>query len=388
VSVQPPPHVVEIASRLIRFDTSNPPGNEAQCVQYIRQLVDAAGLETTVVWRDPDRPNLIARLRGRGEQAPLLVHGHVDVVPAGAEGWERDPFGGQVVDGELWGRGAVDMKGGLAMMIGALLRLSASGLRPPGDVVFAALSDEEGGSEYGARYMVERHPELFAGIRYAIGEFGGIARPAGGRNLYLVPLAEKQWCTLRARFRGPGGHGALPSRGGAMARAARAIASLDGVRLPHHLCGISATMIDAYAGALPAGRADRLLALKDPLQADRVLDEAAGAYALFDAAVHNTITPTVLRGGTRVDAVPEMVELELDGRVLPGQRPETLIAELRGVCGEDLEVDLTHVDRPPAEHVDTGLLGAIEDALRALDRGRRSCRCSTPASRMAGSSQS
>ena len=370
MSVTSSPRVVEIARRLIRFDTTNPPGKERACIEYIRELLEDAGLETTIRARDPDRPNLIARLRGHGEQPPLLLHGHVDVVPVSEpEAWLHDPFDGEIVDGELWGRGAVDMKGGLAMMLCALLRLSESNTRPPGDVVLAALSDEEGGSEYGARFLVEKHAELFAGIRYAIGEFGGIARPSNAGNVYLVPVAEKQWCSLSVRLHGSGGHGSLPTRGGALASLAQLLTTLDHTRLPFHLPAISAGMIDGYAEALPAARREAFLGLKEPERAGQILDGAGGALALFDAALHNTVTPTVLRAGERVDAVPDTVELELDARVLPNQTPDTLLNELQAICGDELTIDVTRVDEPPTDRVDTGLLAALARTLGEVDPG-------------------
>jgi acetylornithine deacetylase/succinyl-diaminopimelate desuccinylase-like protein len=252
-------------------------------------------------------------------------------------------------------------------MLTALLRLSESDALPPGDIVLAALSDEEGGSEYGARFLVEKHAELFAGIRYAIGEFGGIARPSNAGNVYLVPVAEKQWCTLRVHLRGSGGHGSLPTRGGALASLARLLTTLDQTRLPFHLPAISEDMIDAYAHALTPTRGDALRGLKDPERAGQILDDAGGALALFDAALHNTVTPTILRAGDRVDAVPDAVELELDARVLPDQTPDALLDELRAICGDELTIEVTRVDEPPTDRVDTGLLGALAPTLDEVD---------------------
>ena len=154
---------------LIRFDTTNPPGNEAACVTYIDHLLTEAGIETTRLARDPNRPNLIARLKGQGKAPPLLLYGHVDVVTTVGQQWTHPPFEAREVDGVIWGRGALDMKGGVAMMLAAVLRAKAEGLAPAGDVVLAILSDEECGGDYGAGYLVENHPEQFEGVRYALG---------------------------------------------------------------------------------------------------------------------------------------------------------------------------------------------------------------------------
>ncbi|MDH5636636.1 MAG: M20/M25/M40 family metallo-hydrolase, partial [Candidatus Bathyarchaeota archaeon] len=169
----------ELLQNLIRFDTTNPPGSEAECVAYINRLLTDAGFKTTLLAKDANRPNLIARLKGQGTAAPFLLYGHVDVVTTANQKWTHPPFEGKVEDGYIWGRGALDMKGGVAMMLAAFLRAKAENLNPAGDVVLAILSDEEGGGEYGAKYLVDNQAKQFEGIRYAIGEFGGFSTHFG-----------------------------------------------------------------------------------------------------------------------------------------------------------------------------------------------------------------
>src|SRR5258708_38184997 len=161
----------EILQKLLRFDTTNPPGNEGECITYIRSLLTNAGIKSTLLAHTKNRPNLIARLPGTGSAAPILLYGHVDVVTVENQKWRVPPFEGKMVDGFLWGRGALDMKGGVAMMLAAFLRAHAEGLSLPGDVVLAIVADEEAGGTEGARFLVEEHPGLFKGIHYAIGEF-------------------------------------------------------------------------------------------------------------------------------------------------------------------------------------------------------------------------
>src|SRR5690242_20685772 len=158
----------ELLQHLIRFDTTNPPGNERACIEYVDALLRAAGVETISLSRNPNRPNLIARLNGRGTSLPILLYGHVDVVTTANQRWTRGPFSGDLVDGWVWGRGAVDMKGGVAMMIAAFLRAKLEGLQPAGDVVLCIVSDEEHGADYGARFLVEQHADHFKGIKHAI----------------------------------------------------------------------------------------------------------------------------------------------------------------------------------------------------------------------------
>ena len=168
---------VGLLQDLIRFDTTNPPGNEKHCLAYIQGLLSESGCESLLLGRSPNRPNLIVRLDGRGQAPPLLLHGHVDVVPAQEQLWQHPPFDAEIAGGYLWGRGALDMKGGVAMMLTAFLRLKAEGIAPPGDVILALVSDEEAGGEFGTKYLVENHRDLFKDIRYAIGEFGGFTFP-------------------------------------------------------------------------------------------------------------------------------------------------------------------------------------------------------------------
>ncbi|HZA22186.1 MAG TPA: M20/M25/M40 family metallo-hydrolase, partial [Dehalococcoidia bacterium] len=163
----------ELLQNLIRFNTTNPPGNERPCIEYLNRLLTEAGFSTTILAKDPERPNLITRLAGQGKAPPLLLYGHVDVVTTERQTWQHPPFDGQLLDGYIWGRGALDMKGGIVMMLAAILRAREEGHLPAGDVVLAVVSDEEAGGYFGARYLVEEHSQLFHGICYAIGEFGG-----------------------------------------------------------------------------------------------------------------------------------------------------------------------------------------------------------------------
>ena len=169
------PGPVEMHQRLIRFDTTNPPGNERECVAYISNLLTEAGCDFTVVGSSPNRPNLVARLKGQGTAPPLLLYGHVDVVTTVDQTWQHPPFEGRLVDGYVWGRGALDMKSGIVMMLSAFLKAKTEGVHLPGDVILALVSDEEGGGDAGAKYLVENQAELFRGVRYAIGEFGGFS---------------------------------------------------------------------------------------------------------------------------------------------------------------------------------------------------------------------
>jgi acetylornithine deacetylase/succinyl-diaminopimelate desuccinylase-like protein len=355
----------ELLQRLIRFDTTNPPGNERPCIDWIAELVRAVGIEPQIVAKDPARPNLIARLPGAGTAPPFLMQGHIDVVPAEGD-WDHPPFSGDIADGYIWGRGALDMKGGVAMMTAAFLRAAVADAPPPGDVVLCVLSDEEARGDLGARFLVEEHPALFDGIRFAIGEFGGFTLELAGRRFYPMMVAEKQLCLVRATFRGPAGHGSLPVRGGAMAALGRFLDALDRRRLPVHVTPVVASMIEAVAAELPAVAAAPLRGLLRPRVADRVLDALGDRARIFDPLLHNTASATVVRGGHSANVIPGEVSVDLDCRLLPGFGPEDTFRELRSLAAVDMDLEVLRHDPGPPEP-DMTLFATLATVLRELD---------------------
>jgi acetylornithine deacetylase/succinyl-diaminopimelate desuccinylase-like protein len=357
---------VELLRQLIRFDTTNPPGNERECIEWIDGLLRDGGYETEMLAKDPGRPNLLARLEGRGEAPSLLLQGHVDVVPVEGQDWRHPPFEGKLVDGWVWGRGALDMKGGVAMMLAAFLRAKAEGLAPPGDILFLALSDEEAGGDYGARFLVEEHAGLFDGVRYALGEFGGFPLYVGRRRFYPVQVAEKQRCFMRAVVRGPGGHGALPMRGGAMAKLARFLGRLDRRRLPVHLTPVARGFLETMAASSPFPTGTILRGLLDPRLTDRTLALLGSKGRAFDPMLHNTVNATIVRGGEKINVIPTEVKVEMDGRLLPGYAPADMIAELRRLVGGDVEFEVISYDPGPTEP-DMGLFDTLSGILSEAD---------------------
>ncbi len=356
----------ELLQNLIRFDTTNPPGNEAQCVSYIDCLLTAAGFETTILAKDSNRPNLIARLKGQGTAPPLLLQGHVDVVTTANQDWTHPPFEGKLVDGYVWGRGALDMKGGVAMMLAAFLRAKAEDLAPAGDIVLTILSDEEAGGDYGANYLVENHSDQFEGIRYAIGEFGGFPLYIGGRKFYAIQVADKRFCWMKIILRGPGGHASSPVRGGIMARLARLLQSLDQHRLPVHVTPVAHQMLEAIAAVVPSPMSSAFQQLLDPALTDTVLDQLGPQGSMFDAVLHNTVNASVVRGGEKIDVIPGEITLKLDGRLLPGYTSDDMAAELRPIIGEDVELEVVRYD-PPTPEPDMGLFDTLAGILREAD---------------------
>lgn len=357
---------LELAARLIRIDTTNPPGNEAAAIEVIRETVESAGVHTTLLARDPSRPNLVARIPGTGVAPGILMQGHVDVVPVTGQRWSRDPFSGEVVDGYLWGRGAIDMKGGVAMMTNAFCRL-ASGPAPPGDVVLCVVSDEEAGGVDGARFLVEEHAELFAGIGYSIGEFGGFPLQMAGRRFYPIQIAERIGVRFELTFRGPGGHGSLPAPGGPMARLGRVLTRLDRRRLPVHVVPATRMMLQAMIDHTDGATSRILRTLLDPRSAGAALKLAGSKLGVLEPVLRNTVSPTIVSGGDKYNVIPSEITLTLDGRMLPGLEPEQMAAELADLVGEKCEISFETEGIPGGGEPDLGLFPLLADLLTEMD---------------------
>ena len=359
--------VTELLQELIRFDTTNPPGNETACIEFVRAQLEEAGCETRIYAKDPARPNLVSRLPG-GTAPPLLLQGHVDVVTTAGQAWTHPPFEAQLEDGYVWGRGALDMKAGVAMLVHAFLRARRENAALPGDLVLVVLSDEEAGGDHGARYLVEEQPELFAGMRYALGEFGGFTLHLGGKRFYPIQVAEKQICWLKATIRGPGGHGAMVNRGGTVARLGKVLTDLDRKRLPVHVTPVVREFVDRIAAELPRKEATVLRMLLKPRLADTALRLLGERGTSLEPMLRNTVNATIVRCGQKINVVPSEIELELDGRALPGFTPDELIAEVQELVGPDVELELVRHDPGPSEP-DLGLFDTLADVLRELDPG-------------------
>jgi acetylornithine deacetylase/succinyl-diaminopimelate desuccinylase-like protein len=334
---------VPLLQRLIRFQSVNPPGGEGPCVRYVADLLRDADVSVRLLAADPARPNLVARLPGRGVSPPLLLHAHADVVPAAGQDWAHPPFGGDLINGHVWGRGAIDMKGPLAMMISAMLRFRAEDTRPAGDVLLALSPDEETGSDVGAHYLVREHPELLTGVHNAIGEDGGAGFSSGGRRVHPIVVAEKRACWLRATLRGPGGHGSRQGHAAtAMAKLARMLVALSESRLPMHLTPAVDEMLAELASASPGPLAIRLQALRtDPAASVPydLLPEGDARY--LDSVLRNTVNATIVRTSDKINIVPSLITVDLDGRILPGGwAVDDYLTELRALIGDEPQLDV------------------------------------------------
>ena len=359
-------HPAELLQNLIRFDKTNPPGNERACIQYINGLLKDARIKTNILARISGRPNLIARLKGTGQAPPLLLYGHVDVVTTADQKWIHPPFEGGTIDGFVWGRSALDMKGGVAMLLAAFLKASAEKIPLPGDVLFATVADEEAGGEFGVRFLVDEHPDIFNGVRYAFGEFGGFNFSISGKRFYPIMVAEKQTCSIKATFTGPAGHGSLLIHGGTMAKLARELHLLDTHQLPVHITPAVRAMIESLAGNLAGLSRLVIRQLLNPSLTNTILKMLSDQVSLITPLLHNTVSPTMLQASDKVNVIPGEVNPGLIGRLAPGAKPEEMIRELHALLGEEVRIEVIQAILGPAAP-DLGLFDTLGGILRMLD---------------------
>lgn len=358
---------VDLLQRLVRLDTTNPPGNEEPAIELLRSVLDDAGIDCDAFILEPGRPNLIARIPGRGTAPPLLLQGHVDVVPVTDQTWTHPPFDAVVSEGFVWGRGTLDMKGPIVMMIDALVRTASDRTPPAGDVILAVLADEERLGTAGARFLVESHPELFTGVRYALGEFGAFPFVFDGTRFYPIQIAERVGVGFEITIEGPAGHGSTPVRGGAMAKLGRILRALDRRKLPVHLTPATRLMVEGIAEHTSGATRVALRRLLDERTAGVTLRALGDRMAMFGPMFRNTVSPTVVRGGEAHNVIPASISLSLDGRMLPGLSVSTFVAEVEHLVGDDGRVRVVTDGAHPAAELDMGLFETLSQSLRAHD---------------------
>jgi acetylornithine deacetylase/succinyl-diaminopimelate desuccinylase-like protein len=316
--------VTQLLQALIRLDTVNPPGNETQAAELLRDYLADSGVESELYARVPERANLVARLPGSGDGPSLLLLSHTDTVVADPAEWQLDPWSGELRDGEIWGRGALDMKGHGAANAVAIASLAREGFRPAGDLVFAACADEEVGDGFGLPWLCEEHPDAVR-TDYALNEGAGERMELFGRAFYLCSSAEKMSSPFRLRVHGRAGHASVPGiADNALVKAAPLIERLAAYRPEPQLGPETDAMIQAVAGQ-PLGAAEAL----------ELAREADGAVAeLLEPLLSLTLSPTIVSASERRNVIPHLCEVIVDCRLLPGQTQAEVEPVLRGVLGD------------------------------------------------------
>jgi acetylornithine deacetylase/succinyl-diaminopimelate desuccinylase-like protein len=361
--------VVDICRDLIRFDTTNTGDlatskGERAAAEYVAAQLAEVGLTPTVLESAPGRTSVVARFEGSDPQrGALLLHGHLDVVPADPAEWSVDPFGGEIKDGYLWGRGAVDMKDTDAMLLAVVRDWRRQGIRPPRDLVLAFTADEEAGGAYGARFLVDKHASLFDGCTEAVGEVGGFSVSVGNDvRLYLIQTAEKGIDWLRMEAKGRPGHGSMINDDNAVTALAEAVARVGRHKFPIQLTPTVRAFLEHIS---------ELLGIDvDPDDPELAIAKLGPIATLIGATIRDTANPTGLAAGYKHNVIPSRASATVDCRTLPG-RSEAFLAELRELVGD--EIDMAYVHHLPAVETtfDGPLVDAMAAALRAEDEGAR-----------------
>lgn len=321
---------------LLRINTTNPPGNETQAVEYIADVLRREGYDPHLIESSPGRGNVVARYQGTGELEPLLIYGHVDVVTADARRWRHGPFSGDMGDGCIWGRGALDMKGMVAQELMVMLLLQRSGIRLKRDVIFAATADEEAGGVAGMGYVVDHHPDLVR-AEYGLSEGGGTTMYIAGKPFYDVRTAEKGTCRFKLRVSGNPGHGSVPRPDTAVSKIAEAVVKLSSTPLPFRSTATFVTFFQLIARALGLPPVARQLNEQNLHRLLQIVPADMGHY--IRALTHDTAVPTGLRAGEKINVIPGEAEAWVDGRYLPGQTAEGFLEEVRQVIGPGYEIE-------------------------------------------------
>ncbi len=354
-----------IARDLIRFDTSNygegKAKGEREAAEYVEAKLAALGLAPQLFESEPRRTSVVARVPGRDPEKPALVlHGHLDVVPADARNWSVDPFAGEIRDGMLWGRGAVDMKNMDAMMLTALGDIIGAGSLPEREIVVAFFADEEAGGGLGASWLVDHHPNLFAGATEAISEVGGYSITVDGTRAYLLQTGEKSLIWVRLIARGVAAHGSRLIRDNAVTKLAEAIARIGRREWPLRLTDTTRELLAEIAGVLGV----------DPEQVspDELALATGSASGFITATLRTTANPTVLDAGYKHNVIPDHAEALVDIRTLPGEE-DAVLAEIQELVGDDIEIRVVHRDVGLEAPTSGPLVDAVRRTIEVHDPG-------------------
>ncbi len=367
--------IADMATRflrgLIRFDTTNPPGNELPAAEYIASILHQEGIEPVVLQSAPGRGNVLARLCGNGSARALLLMSHLDVVPADPHEWDRPPFSAEVADGYVWGRGAVDTKQLTAMQLATMLTLKKEDIPLKRDIVLAATADEEAGGVQGMGWLTQHHAEWFD-CEYALNEGGGFGLDVWGQRFYVCQTGEKGVCWMKLTAHGKPGHGSIPHSDNAVAKLSAALARLSQARLPQHRTTTVKRLVRSVAASQPFPVSWLLpLALHPTLEKPvlQYFEDQSELAAVLRATLHNTVSPTMLHAGHTINIIPGEATAALDGRLMPGQQPEDLLREIHPYIGDEIEVEVVGRSLGYESEPGSRLFDLVGDVLAQHDPG-------------------
>lgn len=353
--------VTDLLQRLIRVDTTNPPGNETAAAELLRDYLEANGIACELIARVPERANLVARIPG-GDGPSLLFLGHTDVVLADPAEWSVPPFSGELRDGMVWGRGALDMKSEVAANAVAIASLAREGFRPSGDLIFAATADEEAGDGFGLEWLCQAHPDAVR-CDFAINEGGGDRiELEDGRPIYAATVAEKMTAPFRLRVRGRSGHASMPRiADNALVNAVRLIERIAEYRPEPQLGPEVEAFLQVVLGEVfPAAEAVERVAALSPV-----------AAMVIEALLAPTFSPTVISASKKRNVIPALCAVEVDCRLLPGQHPEHVEPMIRAVLGGDVDYELEWIEARGGTRssLDTPLWRALDEWVAEAEPG-------------------
>jgi acetylornithine deacetylase/succinyl-diaminopimelate desuccinylase-like protein len=343
--------VTELLQELIRVNTTNPPGNETAAAEVLREYLEESGAQVELYARVPERANLVARIPGRGDGPTLLFLSHTDVVLADPAEWSADPFGGELRDGAVWGRGALDMKGQVAASAVALASLAREGFEPAGDLIFAATADEEVGDGFGAQWLCETHPEAVR-CDFLINEGSGERLELGGKPFYTCSVAEKMSAPFRLRVRGRSGHASMPGiADNALVKAAPLITALGEYMPEQHLTPEVEALLEAVTGERPASPEEAL---------ERAREIGEFFAEMVEPLLSLTLAPTMISASQKRNVIPAICDVIVDSRLLPETTPAEQHAVVRSVLGDgDYELESLEAHGGTRSPIQTPLWDAI-----------------------------
>ena len=355
--------VTELLQELIRVDTTNPPGNETAAAELLRDYLEDSGVSCELYAKIPERANLVARIPGRGDGPKLLFLSHTDVVLADAAEWAADPFGGELRAGEVWGRGALDMKGQVAAEAVAIASLAREGFEPAGDLIFAATADEEVGAGFGAQWLCEAHPDAVR-ADFCINEGSGDRVDLGGNTFYFCSVAEKMSAPFRLRVLGRSGHASMPGiADNALVKAAPMITVLGTYKPERRLIPEVEALLETVTGERPTSPDDAL---------ERARAVAPLLAEIVEPLLSMTLSPTMASASQKRNVVPAVCDITVDSRLLPGTTPDEQQAIVRELLGDgDYELQVLEAHGGTRSAIDTPLWRAVEAWVESVDPDAR-----------------
>jgi len=354
---------------LLRMDTTNPPGNEIACAEYIASVLKREGIEPTLTSSEPGRGNVTARLPG-GESPTLMLLGHTDVVAVEPDKWKHPPFSGALIDGEIWGRGALDMKDMVAAELMVFILLKREGVSLNRDVIYAATADEEGGKgNHGIGWLIDHHLEQ-VDADHILTEGGGGRSEIGGARFITIGTGQKGIFRFRLRATGRPGHGSVPHEENAVVRLSKAVAAIGEAVLPIHPSATLKAYLEGIAAQQDGETASALLDILDPDKSEAALDRAPfgdDAVATLRALLRNTVSPTILEAGTKLTVIPGEAVAWLDGRLAPGQDERSFREEIGPMLGDHVTLEVDQYSPPIEASIESPLYETIVNVMADHD---------------------